>query len=99
MSNGNQKQPTSNEKPAMNAVPTAVVVEEKPNALVRGFRKIRSTPPKTAIAIVGGVALVTAGAVLGRKTAPYHVAVIEDEFVPEPLFEVPPADESNDTVA
>lgn len=101
MSNGNQKQnatPTP-EATATDSVPTVAVVEKQPNVLVRGFRKIRSTPPKTAIAVVGGVALVTAGAVLGRKTAPYHVAVVEDEFVPEPLFEVPAADESNDTVA
>lgn len=90
----------SNDKPTPQTVPTApaiegVVVEKQPNVLVRAFRKIKNTPPKTAIAVVGGVALVSAGAVLGRRTAPYHVAVIEDEFVPEPLFEVPASDDQS----
>lgn len=90
----NPTQPTPQTAPA-NAPIEGVVVEKKPNVLVRGYRKIRSTPPKTAIAIIGGVGLVTAGAVLGRKTAPYHVAVVEDEFVPEPLFEVPASDDQS----
>lgn len=87
--------PSTEEAPAENPVIQGVVVEKQPNFLVRGFRKIKNTPPKTAIAVVGGVALVAAGAVLGRSTAPYHVAIVEDEFQPEPLLEVPAADESD----
>lgn len=87
--------PSTGEAPAANPVIEGVVVEKKPNIFVRGFRKIKNTPPKTAVAVVGGVALVAAGAVLGRSTAPYHVAIVEDEFAPEPLLEVPSADESD----
>lgn len=90
----NPTQPTPQTAPA-NAPIEGVVVEKKPNAFVRGYRKIKNTPPKTAVAVAAGVALVTAGAVLGRKTAPYHVAVVEDEFVPEPLFEVPASDDQS----
>ncbi len=59
--------------------PTTTVVEKKPNAFVRGFRKIKSTPPKTALAVAGGVALVTAGAMLGRKTANLHPVIIDSD--------------------
>lgn len=89
----------SNDKTTPQTAPTELVpptvVEKQPNALVRGYRKIKNTPPKTAIAVVGGVVLVAAGAALGRKTAPYHVAVVEDEFEPEPLFEVPTSDDQS----
>lgn len=92
MSQPTVKPTTSTEVPATDHVIEGVVVEKKPNVFVRAARKIRSTPPKTAIALTGGVLLVAAGTVLGRKTAPYHVAVVEGEFVPEPLFEVPASD-------
>lgn len=78
---------------------TTAVVEKKPNPFVRGYRKIKSTPPKTAIAVVGGVALVTAGAMLGRKTAPLHIEVIDSEFEPEPMLVTPDSEETTDTVA
>jgi hypothetical protein len=73
-------------------------VEKKPNAAKRAYRKIKSTPPKTAIAIVGGVALVTAGAMLGRKTAPLHLEVVDSDFDVEPMFVTPETEESDDTV-
>lgn len=92
MSNPNPPAATIKQVPATDPPIEGVVVEKKPNPIVRAYRKIKNTPPKTAIAVVGGVVLVSAGAVLGRKTAPYHVAVVEDEFVPEPLFEVPVSD-------
>lgn len=92
----NTQKPASTETPAAEVPSTPVLVEKQPNVLVRGFRKIKSTPPKTAIAVAGGVALVTAGAVLGRRTAPYHVAVVEGDFQPEPILETPASE--SDTV-
>lgn len=72
--------------------------EKKPNVFKRGFRKIKSTPPKTALAVAGGVALVTAGALLGRKTAPLHLEVVDSDFDPEPMLVTPDA-AADDTVA
>lgn len=74
------------------------VVEKRPNVLVRVGRKIKQTPPKTALAVVGGVVLVTAAAVAGRKSAPYHVEIVDSELELEPVL-VTPSDESADTVA
>jgi hypothetical protein len=69
MSDKTRNQPTPTEVPAAESDSTPTLVEKRPNVFVRGYRKIRSTPPKTAIAVGLGVGLVTAGAVLGRKTS------------------------------
>lgn len=94
----------SNDKsvPAVTTVPadvpeTTPTETKQPNPVVRAYRKIRATPPKTAIAVVGGVALVGAGAFLGRKSASYHVEVVEDDFEPEPVLLL--NDQSEDSVA
>jgi hypothetical protein len=71
---------------------------KRPNVLVRTYRKVRNTPPRTAIAVGAGVALVGAGAFLGRKSASYHVEVVEDDLEPSPVFLVNDAD-SDDSVA
>lgn len=79
-------------QPAVASVPTdaagsdVTVVEKQPNAIVRGFRKIKNTPPKTAIAVGLGVVLVGAGTVLGRKTAPLHVEIVESDVEIEPML-------------
>lgn len=72
-------------------------VEKQPNFIVRAARKIKTTPPKTALAVAGGVALVAVGAALGRSTAATHIAIVEDDFQPEPLFVTGEVVESPDT--
>lgn len=80
------------------ANPDPVVVEvARPNVLVRAFRKIRTTPPKTALAVVGGVALVSAGAVMGRKTAPLHLEIVDNEIELPPMLVTPASETENDT--
>lgn len=98
----------SNDK-SQNAVPnitsmptddsTTPVAEKRPNPIVRGYRKIRQTPPKTALAIGLGVGLVTVGAVLGRKTAPLHLEIVESDFELEPVLVTPDSDNPDDTNA
>lgn len=78
---------------------TASLVEKRPNVAVRAFRKIKNTPPKTALAVAGGVALVAAGAMLGRSTASYHVEVVDSELELEPILVTPASEESSDSVA
>lgn len=79
---------------------TAPAVEVKqPNIFVRAGRKIKNTPPKTALAVAGGLVLVGAGAFLGRSTAPYHVEIVDSELELEPLFVTPASDDATDTVA
>jgi hypothetical protein len=97
----------SNDKPSSNPVinianpvpsETGEPTETKrPNVLVRAARKIKSTPPKTAIAVVGGVALVSAGAILGRKSASYHVELVESPTEPEPVLQLTEAEEPSST--
>jgi hypothetical protein len=79
------------------AVPTDSPEEKRPNVLVRAARKIKSTPPRTAIAVGAGVALVGVGAFLGRRTAPLSIEIVEADFEPEPL--VTTSDEDDTTVA
>lgn len=82
----------SNEtKSPVAAVPADVQTDtstetKRPNILVRGYRWMR-TNPKTTIAVVAGSALVGGAALLGRKTAPYHVEIVEtdESEVFEPL--------------
>jgi len=85
------------EKPAEESTSTVVTVEKQPNIIVRAARKIKQTPPKTAIAVVGGVGLVALGAALGRGTAAHHIAIVEDDFEPEPILVTGEFVESNDT--
>lgn len=93
----------SNDKPVtsittpIEVTPADSTETKRPNVLVRAYRKIKTTPPRTALAVGAGVALVSAGAFLGRKSAPYHVAVVEDDFEPEPVLELTPV--PADTVA
>lgn len=72
-------------------------VEKRPNVFVRGARKIKQNP-KTALAVVGGALLVTAGAVAGRKTAPLYLEVHDSEVDVPPML-VTPDTEPEDTVA
>ena len=74
------------EQPAAEESKAMETVEKQPNVIVRGFRKIKQTPPKTAFAIAGGIGLVALGAALGRNTAAHHIAIVEDDFEPEPLI-------------
>lgn len=95
------KSPTTSPITIANPPGDAATSDEtkRPNPLVRAYRKVKATPPKTAIAVVGGVALVGAGAFLGRKSAPYHVEVVESTEL-EPVIQVVDATEDNDdTVA
>jgi len=85
------------DQPAEESTSTVVTVEKQPNVIVRGFRKIKQTPPKTALAVVGGVGLVALGAALGRSTAAHHIAIVEDDFDPEPIIVHSEVVESNDT--
>lgn len=66
------------------ATPADSTESKRPNIAVRAWNRLRNNP-KTAIAVVGGVALVSAGAFVGRKTAPYHVELVEDDVELEPL--------------
>ncbi len=98
----NDKTPTETPVHDISTMPTdettTTVVEKKPNAIVRGFRKLKQTPPKTALAIGLGVGLVAAGTVLGRKTAPLHLEVVASDIELEPVFVTPASDdESTDT--
>lgn len=79
------------------STPTVVTVEKQPNVIVRGLKKIKQTPTKTRIAVIGGVGLVVLGAALGRGTAAHHIAIVEDDFDPEPLIVTGETVESNDT--
>lgn len=85
------------DQPAAESVAIVAPVEKQPNALVRGFRKIKQTPPKTALAVVGGIGLVALGAALGRNTAAHHIAIVETDFEPEPILVTGEVVESNDT--
>lgn len=85
------------EQPAEESSQTLAPVEKKPNLAKRVVSKIKSTPPKTAIAVVGGVVLVAAGAALGRSTASTHIAIVEDDFDVEPLLVTGEVVESPDT--
>jgi hypothetical protein len=85
------------EQPAEESTSTVATVEKQPNAIVRGFRKIKQTPPKTALAVAGGIGLVALGAALGRNTAAHHIAIVEDDFDPEPLLVTGEVVESPDT--
>jgi len=76
---------------------TMVPVEKKPNPIVRIARKIKQTPPKTALAVAGGIGLVALGAALGRNTASTHVAIVSDDYEPEPILVTGEVVESNDT--
>jgi hypothetical protein len=67
------------------AVPADSTEEKAPNAVVRTFRRIKTTPKKTAIAVGLGVGLVAAGAFLGRKSANSHLEIVQDDYEPEPL--------------
>lgn len=62
------------------------MVQKKPNPLIRIARKVKQTPPKTAIAVIGGVGLVLAGVALGRNTASTHLELVTDDYDPEPLI-------------
>lgn len=77
-------------------VPDSIMetVEKQPNVIVRAARKIKQTPPKTAIAVVGGVGLVVLGAALGRNTAAHHITIVESDFEPEPLIVTGEVEES-----
>jgi len=85
------------EQPAEESTSTVATVEKQPNVIVRGFRKIKQTPPKTALAVAGGIGLVALGAALGRNTAAHHIAIVEDDFDPEPLLVTGEVVESPDT--
>lgn len=74
------------------------VEEKRPNILIRGARKIKQTPPKTALAVLGGVGLVAAGAWMGRSSAPYHVEIVDSETPLEPIL-VTPSSDGDDNVA
>lgn len=89
----------SDKTPTVTAVPTADAGEsssetKRPNPLVRAYRKIKTTPPRTAIAVVGGVALVGAGAFLGRKSASTQIEVHFDDSDQEPLVIVESTDDT-----
>lgn len=90
----------SNDTPKTGTSPVTVVNDEssteekRPNILVRAARKIKSTPPRTALAVGAGVALVGAGAYLGRKTAPLSVEIVVDDFDVEPVLVTPESDDS-----
>ena len=85
----------SNDTPKNTTAPVAAVPDEtsseskRPNVLVRAARKIKSTPPRTALAVGAGVALVGVGAFLGRRTAPDQLVILaESDLDPEhPEFE------------
>lgn len=62
------------------------VAEKKPNVIVRGYRKCRRNP-KNTLAVIGGVALVAAGAVIGRSTAPSSDDASVDLDAPDEMFE------------
>ena len=81
----NDTTPTpATDAPASETPTDLTVVEKKPNPLVRGWHAIKRNP-KTTLAVAGGAVLVTVAAAAGRATAPYHVEIVEDDFVPEPL--------------
>lgn len=85
------------EQPAEESSQTLAPVEKKPNPIVRIARKVKSTPPKTALAVAGGIGLVALGAALGRSTASTHIAIVEDDFDVEPLLVTGEVVESHDT--
>lgn len=85
------------EQPAAESAATLETVEKKPNVFVRAARKIKQTPPKTALAVAGGIGLVALGAALGRSTASTHIAIVEDDFDVEPLLVTGEVVESNET--
>ena len=74
--------------------------EKRPNVLVRGYRSIKQTPPKTALAVLGGVALVGLGAALGRQTGNVFVVLDNTDPIEDDDYavdEIVPS--SEDTVA
>lgn len=85
------------EQPTEESSSTPAPVEKKPNPIVRLARKVKSTPPKTALAVAGGIGLVALGAALGRGTASHHVAIVEDDFEVEPLLVTGEVVESTET--
>lgn len=95
MSDKTPQPPVTNETPAEES--SQEIAVKKPNFIVRSIHKIKQTPPKTAIAVVGGVGLVALGAALGRTTASTHVAIVHDDFEPEPILVIDESLESNDS--
>lgn len=85
------------DQPETESSQTMVAVEKKPNVIVRCIKSIKKTPPKTALAVVGGVSLVALGAALGRNTASSHVAIVTDDYDPEPIIVTGEVVESNET--
>lgn len=56
----------------------AKVVEPKPNVIVRGWQKIKSNP-KTALAVVGGTALVAVASFMAGSASSTPDAKSDDE--------------------
>jgi hypothetical protein len=85
------------EQPAEESSTDVTLVEKKPNLVKRVGNKIKSVPPKTALAVVGGTVLVVVAASLGRATASTHLEIVNDDFDPEPLIVTGDVVESTDT--
>jgi len=85
------------EQPAEESSTDVTLVEKKPHFAKRVVNKIKSTPPKTALAVVGGVVLVTVAAAAGRATASTHLEIVNDDFEPEPLIVTGDVVESSET--